>query len=80
MSDRTVYKKEQFHVTFPDGIDAFENAEGWGCCHPFSDELKCEPEFNTPVVTSGRWEVTITDQRCTSGPDPGVEQTFAVRR
>jgi hypothetical protein len=67
MEDRTIYKKEQNHVTFPDGIDAFQDTEGFGCCHGVSDDLKCEPEFHTPVTSDGRWEQLVRDQSCSSG-------------
>lgn len=63
-SDRTIYKVERAYVWFPDGVTASVDPPGWGCCHPVSDELKCDPKFNTPVVSNGHFEQRVIDQHC----------------
>jgi hypothetical protein len=44
MGDRTLVKMERNLITFPDNIQEYIDTEGYGCCHPFSNELKCEPK------------------------------------
>ena len=63
-SDRTIYKVERAYVWFPDGVTAYADPPGWGCCHPVSDQLKCDPKFNTPVVRTGHFEQRVIDQHC----------------
>src|SRR6266496_2587278 len=71
LPDRTLQKTERNYITWPDSVTDYVDTEGFGCCHPTSDELKCEPEFNTPVTSETRWEQLITDQHCSTEPCSG---------
>src|SRR2546426_979803 len=60
--DRTIYKAERNYITWPDNISDYVDTEGHGGCDGISDELKCEPEFNTPITSETRWEQLVRDK------------------
>src|SRR6266516_7612047 len=69
--DRTIYKVERAYVSFPDTALGSVDIPGWGCCHPTSGSLHCDPKYNTPITSTGHWEQLVIDQRCTTNPCAG---------
>lgn len=66
MADRTIQKSERNYITWPDTVSDYVDTNGYGCCHPISNELHCYPEFHTPVTSETRWEQLIIDQHCST--------------